>query len=450
MRDSLSKHQTESAAWLRYLAIGTLSLLSACSGGDSTTTLDPAPPLVFGFPDTLADADFLDLDNLRPVVSLSNGAVITMIRQGEQRWSGLVNVPAGAVYKVTVTWVERFMDQDLPLTSRTFDLAVGNDGSAVQSNSTGYNVEFDSDNDGPTNLAERRAGSNPLVPNAAQPDSQPEPADTPANEGPDSPSEPDSDAPVTDLNPTLPVIADVMVPRISEANAPVIDGLGVTLGADNKFSGEWARAVQSDTSGTTLLIDQLMIDINAEDTNSLPYRRWAAMHDGRYLYVVVIVDDNGQRYRDSGASLNDDDSLELFLDADNSKSVRYGDNDYHRIFPLREAGARASKSGVSTGEAVGPNSSRKPLIVNFATGPGIGPDGLRRWNYEQDVYELRLDLESAGISTDAPFGFELQVNDDDDGMGRDSKWGWKHPNRINSDVDNTIVDPSFMGTLKLE
>jgi hypothetical protein len=90
------------------------------------------------------------------------------------------------------------------------------------------------------------------------------------------------------------------------------------------------------------------------------------------------------------------------------------------------------------------------LIVTFATGPGIGPGGIRRSTWEQDVYELKIDLSSAGIDTNEAFGFELQINDDDGGDGRDSKWAWKHPSRGTTDVDGTVENPSTMGTLKLE
>ena len=103
------------------------------------------------------------------------------------------------------------------------------------------------------------------------------------------------------------------------------------------------------------------------------------------------------------------------------------------------------------GDIAGSNSSTAPLAIDFATGPSIGPDGLLHQTiYEQDVYELRIELESAGISSNAPFGFELQINDDDDGLQRDSKWGWKHPARQNTDIDNTPNNPSVMGTVVLE
>ncbi len=253
---------------------------------------------------------------------------------------------------------------------------------------------------------------------------------------------------VTDSESTSePVVVDTVVPRIATSAAPTIDGLGVTMDTNYNLTGEWAAAIQTDGSGAPLVIENLMIDIDAEETSLAPYRRWAAMHDGTYLYIVVVVDDNGDRNRDSLSELTEDDSLEMFFDGDNSKSTQYGSDDFHHIFPVQLAGV--DKRSATSGDVAGSNSA-EGLNVLFATGPGIGPRGIRRARYEQDVYELRIRLSSAGIDTDEAFGFELQINDDDGGDARDSKWGWKHPARQDSDVDGTSSNPSLMGTLKLD
>ena len=55
-----------------------------------------------------------------------------------------------------------------------------------------------------------------------------------------------------------------------------------------------------------------------------------------------------------------------------------------------------------------------------------------------------------GIAVNQPFGLELQINDDDDGELRDSKWGWHHPPRVGVDVDETFLNPSIMGTARLD
>ena len=245
-----------------------------------------------------------------------------------------------------------------------------------------------------------------------------------------------------------PIVVDVIVPRIASSAAPLIDGSNVTTDTSYNLTGEWAAATQTDSSGAKLVIENLMIGNDPEDSASdgTAFRRWGAMHDGTYLYVVVVVDDNGDRRRDSGSDLVNDDSLELYIDGDNSKSTSYGSDDFHRILPGKLAGA--DKQSASSGDIAGPNSS--DLNITFATGPGIGPRGIRRPRFEQDVYEIRINLDNAGIDPDEAFGFELQVNDDDGGGERNGKWGWKHPAGNGTDVDGTSSNPSLMGTLKLE
>lgn len=243
------------------------------------------------------------------------------------------------------------------------------------------------------------------------------------------------------------IMADLVVPRIAASAAPTINGKGLELlGINGELVGEWAAAVQTDNSGAPLYINNLLRANNADESDGSPYRRWAAMHDGINLYILVLADDDGNRHRDSGASLDQDDSLELFLDGDNSKSQSYDANDFSRLFPLQLAGV--DKQTTSTGDVAGSNSSTAALSINFATGPGIGPDGIRRRRYEMDVYEIQINLASAGIDVDKPFGFELQINDDDNGGSRNSRWAWKQA----SDTAPELVhqNPSLMGTLVLE
>jgi len=70
---------------------------------------------------------------------------------------------------------------------------------------------------------------------------------------------------------------------------------------------------------------------------------------------------------------------------------------------------------------------------------------------EQDVYELSFNIEATGIEIGQPFGLEVQVDDDDTGGTRDSKWGWFPPSRVAPDnTDTTYMNPSIMGTVQLQ
>lgn len=245
--------------------------------------------------------------------------------------------------------------------------------------------------------------------------------------------------------------ASVLVPRIASNRAPDIDGEGVMLNAQDNLVGEWQDAVQFDDSGAGLWIKNLMIDKDADSEDGAQLRRWAAMHDGTNLYLLVLSDDVGARHADSTDFWHDD-SLELFIDGDNSKLTDWtSGDDFQQIIPLLKQNSTEANNEVNGRYTPGPGSTEAALDVEFFTGPGIGPDGIRVNKWEQDVYELAIPLSSVGIVVGVSFGFELQLNDDDNGVSRDSKWGWFHPSRIdNVDTDQTYLNPSVMGVIILE
>ena len=398
------------------IAVSSTLMLAACSGDDTVVMLDATPEVSIDLPDILTNSGVQDLGQLRPTIRLSNGANVSMTRGTGNNWRGEINVTAGRTYTATVVWVENYQGQSLPLAELVQQIEVANDGTANVISTSEYRTDIDSDSDGVSNLQERRDGSDPLEDGAQ--------------------------------GEVVPGSVDVIVPRIAAENAPKINGRDVTTDEQGTLTGQGAAAVQFDSSGAPLYIDNLMIDRpgNADEGGRL--RRWAAMHDGTYLYVMVLVDDEDKRYRDSGSQLTQDDSLEVFIDGDNSKLNEYDDNDFHRILPVSLPNDVTQPA--FSGDVAGPSSSSSPLELDFVTGPGTGPAGLRTPRFKQDIYEIQIELASAGIDVDAPFGFELQVNDDDDGGGRDTKWGWKHPAGNGVNVDGTMNDPSLMGTLKLE
>ncbi|MBX2836212.1 MAG: CBM9 family sugar-binding protein, partial [Gammaproteobacteria bacterium] len=240
----------------------------------------------------------------------------------------------------------------------------------------------------------------------------------------------------------------VLIPFVDPDDAPEIDG-EITIN-NNNVAGVWANAVSSDISGAPLAINNLMVDINADHVNNLILRRWWAMHDGDYLYILVLSDDSGLRFSDSERAWHDD-SLELYIDGDNSKLPSYGDDDDIQVtIPLQPLNSTSSNESDDGRFSFGAGSTVTSLDIEFETGIGIGPDGLRVSRWEQDIYELRIAIDSAGIAVGKAFGFELQINDDDDGGVRDGKWGWFHPERTNADVDFTHLNPSIMGTVILQ
>ena len=410
-------------------------LLGGCAEPDAS-----AAPTVLGLapPPALASARAVDRERLRPIVTLDDGRRVDMARLGTGLWSGTIDVVPGRTYTLAVVWIETIDGRELRLAAFERTLNVETAGVQVAIEAGDYRFDFDLDTDGVANLTEREVGSDPFSPpsDAGEP---PAPIDDPSIPSGDG-GEGEADRPF----PTAAEItAEVVVPRIAREDAPVIDGRGAATGAGGT-GDEWGAATRLDAAGDPLAIDNLMVDGGTDETeddatDGPARRRWAAVHDGEYLYVLVTVDD-GARVRDSDALWNDD-SLEVYIDGNGSASAIRDDDDVQRSLPMVAPGD--PDTGVDAGIVPGFFLSQAPVEIDFRTGPGSGPGG-------RDVYELRIGLESANIEPGRPFGFELQVNDDDDGGAREGKWGWAHPARGTEDVDLTFFDPSYMGTAILE
>jgi hypothetical protein len=146
------------------------------------------------------------------------------------------------------------------------------------------------------------------------------------------------------------------------------------------------------------------------------------MYDKEALYFLVNVTDD-QLVSDSVESWLDD-GVEIFIDADNSKSNVYGDNDYQFHFDWD-----------STAPTLGESHHNQTAGVQYAF--------ARRDNGYR--LEVKLPWSTLGV-TPAPgkrIGLDVQVNDDDDGGDRDTKLMW-HAQR-----DTAWQQPSVFGTGEL-
>ena len=168
--------------------------------------------------------------------------------------------------------------------------------------------------------------------------------------------------------------------------APVIDG-----NAENIWS-----QLQS-----TSLNNKIYSTISSDKDLSADYR---AMWDKDNLYVFVnVIDDSMQNDSDEHYQ---DDSIEIFIDADNSKTGGYDDNDYQFYFRWQK---------------------ENPFAGIYNRG-NIQDDIKYKLVTTDNGYNLEVMFPWATLGTKAypgaKIGLDVHVNDDDDGGDRDSKITW--------------------------
>ncbi|MFH1377445.1 MAG: sugar-binding protein [Planctomycetota bacterium] len=186
--------------------------------------------------------------------------------------------------------------------------------------------------------------------------------------------------------------------------SPVIDGI---------IDSQWANALGAsiqDRSGTIT---------NATDLSAT----FSILWDTNHLYVLVDVMDDVIRY-DGDATSWKDDGIELYIDVHNDKSATYGADDYSYRFTYGSANVIV--------EASQPNSVAGVLAARQATETGYTMEIAIPWS-----------TLNATAADGALIGFDIQVNDDDDGDTRDGKLMWS------DGTDNAWRNPSLFGTLTL-
>ncbi|MFO8007047.1 MAG: sugar-binding protein, partial [Candidatus Brocadiia bacterium] len=191
---------------------------------------------------------------------------------------------------------------------------------------------------------------------------------------------------------------------VGAASAPTIDGSADSVWADanaytiaNSLSGESGG---SDLGGT-----------------------WSALWDSDNLYFLIEVTDETQ-VNDS-ADAWDDDSIELYLDGDNSKGTSYdGVNDFQWVFRWNDGTVH-----------VGTNSVNDTTGIVFDMVSVTGG-----YNCEISIPWTTI---GATPSEGLLIGTDVHVNDDDDGGARDGKMAWF------ATADSSWTDPSTFATAEL-
>jgi hypothetical protein len=148
--------------------------------------------------------------------------------------------------------------------------------------------------------------------------------------------------------------------------------------------------------------------------------------DNQALYLLVDVIDD--KFVNDSVEFWLDDSVEVFIDADNSKSNVYGDNDYQYHFDWE--GTRFTAAS-SQGE------SRHNKMQGVGCDSTPTDKGYR--------FALTFPWSTLGVTPRAgvKIGLDVHVNDDDDGGDRDTKLMWHTENDI------AWQHPSALGTIAL-
>ncbi len=190
------------------------------------------------------------------------------------------------------------------------------------------------------------------------------------------------------------------------SQVPIVVETRVPLpGASVDHQSWWCAKLKSeltDADGTILPIQNIEITVNVTDTQ--------------------LFDDSGpfRRY--------EDDSVEIFIDGNNNKGGTYdGVNDYQfRFAPTSGGDEILLVKGPANYQRINVNGS-----IEYVTG-----------GY---VLTAVIPLDEVGITNAQPFGLNIEVNDDDDGLGRDGKYSW-----IGSEgQDVSFRNPSAFGTAQV-
>jgi hypothetical protein len=152
---------------------------------------------------------------------------------------------------------------------------------------------------------------------------------------------------------------------------------------------------------------------------------WRAGWDKTGLHIWVGIEDD-KHIKDSEQAWADD-SIEIYIDADGSRSEKYdGQNDFQLTFRLNDP-----VIGIGGSSPKKDTRAIRSTMVKTATGYRL--QATIPWSF--------LNIQP---SVGSRIGFEIEVNDDDNGHQRDAKISW------NATMDQAWKNPRLFGELVLE
>lgn len=216
---------------------------------------------------------------------------------------------------------------------------------------------------------------------------------------------------------------NVEIPRVSGASSEAIDGLSSSI---------WDNAVSVGVNGSSLWIDNLVFGSDSRLVDQGPYNNWRAMHDGQFLYIKAEMYANDGVLDIDSSDYWHDDSLELFFDGNLSRFGEFDSwDDLQLIFDAYGYSQFGSASNTPT--------LRTEWVAAFDNGL-YGSSGVVTW-------EIKIGLSELKVQVNQPFGFEIHLNEDLNGLDRDGKWAWHQQSFT---PDNAWNDPTLFGTAILK
>lgn len=157
------------------------------------------------------------------------------------------------------------------------------------------------------------------------------------------------------------------------------------------------------------------------DQTDLAAEYQAVIADGHLFLLINVADDTLQPIENGVAW--DDDSVEIFIDGDNSKSGFYDStNDYQLVFGI---GRDQMVTGINSAPIA---ANIQHIITTTQTGYQL---------------QIAIPLAQLGISraSGEKFGLDIQITDDDNGGSVDNKISWS------TEDDNGWPMPASFGTV---
>ena len=345
-------HGAPSAA----LVFAGIVLLNGCNSSDQQSEISRGGDVRFQTPVVLREVANLDPENLILEV-LVNDQITELTRGDGDIWTGVINVPANQSSSVAVRWGQVYGEAGyITLAEQRKSVFSGTEGNSVTFNG-GYDTEsFNVDDDAYSNLTEVQEGRSPV-----------EFLDVTIN----------TDG-AFETGGVAFTFADECGSQIPIAVPTQPDNITVTGAAD--LAAWWCAtlvAQQVDAQGNTIPVDSIRFVVNVTDD-------------------ILFNDDSGREYHD--------DSVEIYIDGNNSKRTVYdGIDDFNLRF-------------VPVGQG----------LVQTGNSLPVPSDLTAYFNYFNGGYQLiaYLPIDSLGIANAQAFGLNLQVNDDDNGGDRDAKYSW--------------------------